>query len=57
LSSINFDDIKPVQIQHHFNEIHQALKLASAHAAEGSIHYLRLAADSYVEATRNSHGF
>ena len=57
LSSVNFDDIWPISIQAAFMEIHQALRTGAVHAAEDSIKSLRRAADSYVEATRNSHGF
>lgn len=57
LNSTTWDDVTPLNVRAAFSEIHQALRLANAEAAEDSINALRRAADHYVLGTRNSHGF
>jgi hypothetical protein len=56
LNTTSFADITPLNVRAAFDEIHHALRLGAADAAEDSINALRRAADYYLTATRNSHG-
>jgi hypothetical protein len=55
--STDFSDVKPIHIQGAFREIHDALRVTPNNHAESALEHLRKAADAYVQATTNSHGF
>ena len=57
LLNTHFHDIESLEVQAAFNLIRDRLRQGAASLAEVAVVTLRKAADEYVTATRNSHGF
>ena len=53
LNSTNFDDVKPLDLQHAFNTIHSHLRiLPNGHGVEDAMNYLRRLADVFIFSNR-----